>query len=121
MLTLAWACEHRETRKVVRIAFYSGMRLSEMLSLGPSEGVFELHDTKNGESRNVPIHPKIACLAKNLPIKLKRGNWSAWSMFTCTTSGTQQRPTWSIQASICSPWGRYWDTRICALPSGTVI
>jgi len=60
--------------KVVRIAFYSGMRLSEILRLGPSEEVFELHDTKNGESRNVPIHPKIACLARNLPIKLKRGS-----------------------------------------------
>jgi integrase len=73
MLTLAKACTHIETRKVIRIAFYSGMRLSEILRLGPSEDVFELHDTKNGESRNVPIHPKIAALARRLPIRVKRG------------------------------------------------
>jgi integrase len=73
MLKLAHACTHRETRKVIRIAFYSGMRLGEILKLGPSKEVFELHDTKNGESRNVPIHPKIAAIARRLPIKVMRG------------------------------------------------
>jgi integrase len=73
MLDLAKACAHRETRKLIRIAFYSGMRLGEILKLGPSVTVFELHDTKNGESRFVPIHPKIAGLARNLPIRCKRG------------------------------------------------
>ncbi|MGI4846608.1 MAG: tyrosine-type recombinase/integrase [Janthinobacterium lividum] len=73
MLQLARLCKHRETRKVIRIAFYSGMRLSEILRCGASAGVFELHDTKNGESRNVPIHPKIASLARLLPIRTQRG------------------------------------------------
>jgi integrase len=73
MLTLAGCCAHRETRKLIRIAFYSGMRLGEILKLGPSVDVFELHDTKNGESRHVPIHPKIAGLGRNLPIRCKRG------------------------------------------------
>ena len=73
MLQLAWGCAERETRKVIRIAFYSGMRLGEIMKLGPSEDVFELHDTKNGESRFVPIHPKIAGLARILPIRYKRG------------------------------------------------
>lgn len=73
MIALARACTHRETRKVIRIAFYSGMRLGEILKLGRSVGMFELHDTKNGESRNVPIHPKIASLARILPIRMQRG------------------------------------------------
>ena len=73
MIQLARKCQERETRKVIRIAFYSGMRLGEILGLGPSEDVFELHDTKNGESRFVPIHPKIAGLARGMPIRFKRG------------------------------------------------
>lgn len=72
MLQLCRACKHQETRALIRIAFYSGMRLSEILRARVSGGNFVLSDTKNGDSRVVPIHPKIrTCL---------RDKWS--SQFT---------------------------------------
>jgi integrase len=54
-----------ETRAVLRIGFYSGMRLSEILSakLVNNDDFFFLGTTKNGKPRLVPIHPKIrSCL-----------------------------------------------------------
>lgn len=36
------------------------------------EFVVELHDKKNGESPNVPIHPRIVSITRKLSIKIKR-------------------------------------------------
>lgn len=62
----------REARTLVRIAFYSGMRLSEIMSIGHKSSLledgFKLIDTKNGEDRYVPMHPKITSAVKYLPI-----------------------------------------------------
>ena len=59
----------RRARAAMRIAFYSGMRLGEVLSakvLHTESGpVFELRDTKNGEDRLVPIHPRIAHIIRS--------------------------------------------------------
>lgn len=63
MLTLAKACEHRPTRAAIRIAFYSGMRISEIIRAERTEDAFVLHDTKNGEPRIVPMHPRVRCCA----------------------------------------------------------
>lgn len=63
MLTLAKACEHRPTRAAIRIAFYSGMRISEIIRAERTEFAFVLHDTKNGEPRIVPMHPRVRCCA----------------------------------------------------------
>ena len=72
MLRLCRACKHQETRALIRIAFYSGMRLSEILRAKVIGGNFVLDDTKNGDARLVPVHPKlITCL---------RDGWS--SQFT---------------------------------------
>lgn len=72
MLRLCRACGHQETRALIRIGFYSGMRLSEILKARIDEGNFVLDDTKNGDSRIVPIHTKLnTCL---------RAKWS--SQFT---------------------------------------
>lgn len=63
MLRLARACEHRDVRKLIRIAFYSGMRYGEILRAEVVGTAFVLRDTKNGDPRIVPIHPKITtCL-----------------------------------------------------------
>lgn len=65
MLTLARACRNPGARAAIRIAYYSGMRLSEIerarRDLGAS--VFVLADSKNGEPRKVPMHPKVRCCA----------------------------------------------------------
>ncbi len=68
MLALCLACNHKPTRAAIRIAFYSGMRMSEIKRAERSDGVFVLRDTKNGEPRHIPIHPRILrCVHIPLP------------------------------------------------------
>lgn len=63
MLRLARACKHQPTRAMIRIAFYSGMRRREILRAEVVGTAFVLRDTKNGDARIVPIHPKLrTCL-----------------------------------------------------------
>ncbi len=63
MLMIAKKCRCQSARAAIRIAFYSGMRISEILRADAVGGNFVLTDTKNGDPRMVPIHPKIqACL-----------------------------------------------------------
>jgi len=63
MLELARACEHRGVRALIRIAFYSGMRYGEIMRAEVVGNAFVLRDSKNGDPRIIPIHPKIrACM-----------------------------------------------------------
>jgi len=66
MLLIARACKHREVRAGIRIAFYSGMRKSEILRAQVTKKGFVLMDTKNGKPRIVPIHPRIAVLSRRV-------------------------------------------------------
>lgn len=70
MLEIAKACKDRETRAAVRVAFYSGMRLSEILRAKVTRHGFDLRTTKNGRPRIVPIHPKIAVIARRIRFTL---------------------------------------------------
>lgn len=65
MLMIAWACDNREVRAAIRVAFYSGMRKSEIARANPGKRGFVLSDTKNGRPRIVPIHPKIAVITRH--------------------------------------------------------
>lgn len=62
---LSWA------RDAARVAFYTGWRISEVLSATPAETslglALAIADSKNGLPRLVPVHPKIAHLV--------RGHW----------------------------------------------
>lgn len=53
-----------DSRGPAMIAFYSGMRLSEILAAEYVDGAFVLRDTKNGEPRIVPAHPRVAVYAR---------------------------------------------------------
>lgn len=64
MVALARACRDPGTRALIRVAFYSGLRLSEQYSAERLPGLFVLRDTKNGAPRIVPIHPKAASAAR---------------------------------------------------------
>lgn len=64
MLQIARATKNRQARMAVRMAFYSGMRLGEILRAVPHEGRWHLADTKNGEPRIVPIHPRVEVCAR---------------------------------------------------------
>jgi integrase len=70
MLAIA-RCSSYLIRPYIRIAFYSGMRLGEILRAEISDNCFVLKDTKNSNPRLVPIHPKlnsaIKCLKRNVP------------------------------------------------------
>ena len=59
----------QRARAALRIAFYSGLRISEQLrakivQTGTGQA-FELADTKNGRPRIVPVHAKIAHVVRN--------------------------------------------------------
>ena len=64
MIQLARACRHRGVRALIRIAFYSGMRVAEIQRAKRDGVVFALTDTKNGEPRIIPMHPAILSAAK---------------------------------------------------------
>lgn len=77
MLAIALACKCKKSRAAIRIAFYSGMRLSEILEAERVDGMFVLDDTKNGEPRHVPMHPKIRAASKVAP----RNKWNVSKEF----------------------------------------
>lgn len=68
MLQLCRACDHWQAQISIRVAFYTGMRLGELYRVEPGDGVLVLHDTKNGDRRAVPVHPRIRHLLHLLPI-----------------------------------------------------
>ncbi|MHB1668807.1 MAG: tyrosine-type recombinase/integrase [Thiomonas sp.] len=67
MLRIAKACDRRDVRALVRIAFYTGMRLGELHACAVGEHI-SLPDSKNGLPRLVPIHPRIHCCLRYLPL-----------------------------------------------------
>ena len=72
MIQLARACTDKPTQAAIRIAFYSGMRLGEIRKAEVIGTAFVLRDTKNGDPRIVPIHPKIrTCLRYEWPSRFK--------------------------------------------------
>lgn len=68
MLRACRACTHWETQVAIRVAFYSGLRLGELYSLEVDGEALVLHDTKNGDRRAVPVHPRIRHLLRLLPL-----------------------------------------------------
>ncbi len=82
MLALARACGHSGARSMIRLAWYSGMRLGEIEAQRPdlAAGVAVLADTKNGSPRRVPLHPKAAgCVRllerEGIPTRYTFGYW----------------------------------------------
>jgi integrase len=68
MLAICRACGNWQAQIAIRVAFYSGLRLGELYRVEPGNGVLLLADTKNGDRRAVPVHPKIAHLVDRLPL-----------------------------------------------------
>lgn len=66
---LVWAADRRDLRVLILLAWYTGMRLAEILRAEPVPGALVLADTKNGDRRAVPLHPRAQRLARHLPIK----------------------------------------------------
>lgn len=69
---LVRAADRRDLRVVMLLAFYTGMRLGELLRAEPTDGALVLAETKNGDRRLIPVHPKAVRLLKHLPIQAPR-------------------------------------------------
>lgn len=68
MLRACRACTNWQAQIAIRVAFYAGLRLGELLRVQPAGGALVLEDTKNGDRRAVPAHPKIRHLLRHLPL-----------------------------------------------------
>ncbi|NKI94794.1 site-specific integrase [Rhizobacter sp. SG703] len=53
------AADRRDVRAMMLAAFYTGMRFGELRRVVFDAGALVLEDTKNGERRVVPAHPKL--------------------------------------------------------------
>ena len=78
MLRACIECRNKTARMAIRIAYYSGMRLGEILRAKVVGTAWVLSDTKNGNPRIVPIHPKVAVCARRFVPAKKRGLQRAW-------------------------------------------
>ena len=69
MLKIARAITHRPSRTVFRVAFYTGLRISEVLKSQPVETVgglgLGIYDSKNGRPHIVPANVKILHLVRS--------------------------------------------------------
>lgn len=72
MLALAWFSQCSSLRIMLRVSFYSGLRLGELATVEVIDGMLYLPETKNGERRSVPAHPKIRTCLDYLPISMPR-------------------------------------------------
>jgi integrase len=68
MLRACRACTNWEAQVAIRVAFYTGMRLGELYQVAVEGDLLVLHDTKNGDRRAVPVHPRIRHLLRFLPL-----------------------------------------------------
>jgi len=80
MLKVARAMDLSWSRDVVRVAFYSGMRVGEILRSAVTTDGLSIADSKNGQPRIVPIHPAIAHLTRG-PWPPKVTVWTASKAF----------------------------------------
>jgi integrase len=68
MLRVCRACNNWQAQIAIRVSYYSGLRLGELLRAQPMDGAIVLEDSKNGDRRAVPVHPRIAHLLRHLPL-----------------------------------------------------
>jgi site-specific recombinase XerD len=64
MVSLARACRHRGVRALIRILYWTGMRVSEAQRAVRRGEVFVLADTKNASPRIVPLLPIITSASR---------------------------------------------------------
>jgi len=72
MLRACRACTLWEAQTAIRVCFYTGLRLGELWRVRVEGDVLMLDDTKNGQPRAVPAHPRIRHLLRHLPLTGQR-------------------------------------------------
>lgn len=81
MLALCRAIQHRGVRAAIRCLWYSGLRVGELRAaqrIG-SGAAFAIADTKNGDARIVPIHPRIRAAA-HVPMPPRGALYYWWEL-----------------------------------------
>uniref|UniRef100_UPI00333FC84E tyrosine-type recombinase/integrase n=1 Tax=Castellaniella defragrans TaxID=75697 RepID=UPI00333FC84E len=78
VLRMCRAISKREARRIILIAFYSGMRRGEIWRARVVAGRFVLPDTKNGDPRIVPVVGKVAGYARKLPPTISYRSLMIW-------------------------------------------
>ena len=74
VLSIARQITSRPARIALWAAYFSGMRIGEVLRCKVLGGCFLLEDTKNGDRRAIPVHPRIKHLLGDFPLAItKRG------------------------------------------------
>jgi integrase len=68
MLMMARAAKRHDVRILIRTAFYTGMRRGELLRVEVVGDALVLADTKNGDRRAIPAHPRIRTCLPYLPL-----------------------------------------------------
>jgi integrase len=68
MLKAARLADRRDARAAIRVAFYSGLRLGELQRVEVKGDLLVLADSKNGDRRVIPAHPRIRCCLRYLPL-----------------------------------------------------
>lgn len=68
MLRLARAADRHDVRIAIRVAFYTGLRFGELLRVQVDGRTLLLADSKNGDRRAIPAHPRIATCLGYLPL-----------------------------------------------------
>lgn len=72
-------CPRRDVRNVIVVAFYTGMRLSEILRSTIDGESFVVLDTKNGDPiRRVPMHPRLSDYVTEWPVKCAKSTVQKW-------------------------------------------
>jgi integrase len=69
---LAWCADRRDVRAMILAAFYTGMRLGELLRVEVRGDVLMLADSKNRQRRSIPVHPRVKPLLSYLPLAASR-------------------------------------------------
>lgn len=62
-------CGCSETRAMLKILYYTGMRIGEVLTATPIDGVLVVPDTKSNKAAHIPMHNEILELASVFPFK----------------------------------------------------
>jgi integrase len=68
MLAICRACTNWTAQIAIRLAFYTGMRMGELYRVRVSGEVLVLDESKNGQGRAIPVHPRIRHLLAHVPL-----------------------------------------------------
>lgn len=81
-------CRHLEARAAAIMAFYTGMRLGELMRAVVEDGALVVYDTKNGDAiKRIPMHPRAARYAYLWPLSCSKKTVQSWHQYSRDQAG----------------------------------